>query len=188
MINEMIFKLEWGGAISQQPSLASQSPRPHLGYDVRISVLSFDQLGRRRSRSGLDAIHQHDWSRERGGRRTNADLSNPASSPSSSAHAFCPVSFVLGDRRDIHIDHLKPCIHISNTFLFVRLCTRQRRGRRDIRIAFIPFWTLCSSTNDSPEWMISIIADALIASKSFKNTLACPRYAIRQSCLISHMT
>jgi hypothetical protein len=29
--------------------------------------------------------------------------------------------------------------------------------------------------------MISIIADALIASKSFRNTLACPRYAIHQS-------
>lgn len=46
------------------------------------------------------------------------------------------------------------------------------------RMAFIPFWTLCSRTNDSPEWMISMIADGLIASRSLRKTLACPLYAV----------
>ena len=70
-----------------------------------------------------------------------------------------------------HLKHVSVC----------QLTLRRRRVKSNIRIAFIPFWTLCSKTNDSPEWIISIIADALIASRSFKKTLACPRYANHQS-------
>jgi hypothetical protein len=40
------------------------------------------------------------------------------------------------------------------------------------RIAFIPFCTLCSRTNVSPEWIMSIMALARMASRSFRKTLA----------------
>jgi hypothetical protein len=56
----------------------------------------------------------------------------------------------------------------------------------DSLIDFMPFATTPSTKNVSPEWMISMIADGRIASKSFKNTRACPRYAtFRQLSLLS---
>ena len=113
--------------ISLQPSSASRSPPPQTRrqarYDAQTSVSSSDLLALQTGSSGLVATGQYDYSARR--RRTKADLSNPASSPSSRAHAFCIVSSSPVEVEHIHIDRLMTCIHISSMFLHVRYITRR---------------------------------------------------------------
>lgn len=107
----------------QSPRLRRLTWQWRTGYDARISVLSVDQPALRMSSSALGAACQYNLF-QRDEKHTRADLSSPASSPSSNAHAFCTVSSRISQmnvKGDIRIDRLKTCTRISNTFLLISL-------------------------------------------------------------------